>query len=66
MNPSFNFTYESDEPISIKEFTCKCNKCGSLDITLSYDFTYYSAATGYDLSLNIKCNKCETMNMLIF
>jgi hypothetical protein len=44
----------------IEGFTAKCEKCGSNNIEVQYEFNYYGGMTGWDSSLAVQCNDCES------
>jgi len=43
----------------IEGFTAKCEKCGSNNVKVRYDFNYYGGMTGWDSSLSIDCEDCD-------
>lgn len=46
-------------------FAAKCEKCGSDDVNLEYEFNYYGGATGYDQTLTLICMACGNKNALV-
>jgi hypothetical protein len=57
------FTHDRDK---IKGFSCKCEKCGSENVSVTYEFNYYGGMTGYDVKLSIDCRACDnTTNLCI-
>lgn len=43
----------------INGFTAKCEKCGSNNVEIAYEFNYYGGMTGWDSSLYVLCNDCD-------
>ena len=40
-------------------FTAACEKCGSANVTLDYEFRYYGGMTGFDQDLSLECRDCQ-------
>lgn len=55
------FTHDGDK---IEGFSCKCEKCGSENVSVKYEFNYYGGMTGYDMSLSIDCQDCDNITNL--
>ena len=49
------FLHDGD---AVEGFSASCNKCGSIDVSIMYEFNYYGGATGYDHRLSLKCRWC--------
>jgi len=43
----------------IEGFTATCEKCGSNNVKVNYEFNYYGGYTGWDSSLDIECEDCD-------
>lgn len=48
----------------IQSFTAKCNKCGSNNVSIHYEFNYYGGYTGWDMSMSIECDDCKKYEIL--
>jgi hypothetical protein len=59
------FTYgEYKGEYKIEGFSCKCEKCGSGNVSVEYEFNYYGGMTGYDTRLSIDCQDCDNAAVL--
>jgi hypothetical protein len=49
----------------IEGFSATCEKCGSGNVEVAYEFTYYSSYTGWDISLEVCCMDCDNRTNLL-
>lgn len=54
----------NQDGIRIEGFSAKCDKCGSNNVSIVYEFNYYGGMTGYDQSLFVKCDDCKNSSDL--
>lgn len=55
------FTHDNDK---IEGFSATCEKCGSANVSVEYEFNYYGGITGYDVSLELVCRDCGNRTSL--
>ena len=48
----------------IEGFSAKCEKCGSENVEIYYEFNYYGGMTGWDSTLAVSCGDCHNQASL--